>query len=224
MATDVAKHLSTEELEAGFAEILAAPAAAGTVDLIVRRPAIGEREVLEEATIDLTDGLVGDNWRVRVSRRMPDRSANPNAQLTLMNARAADLVAAGDRDRWQLAGDQFYVDFDLSEAKLPAGTRLGLGSAVIEVTPDPHAGCAKFHARFGGDAHTFVNTRQHRHLRLRGLNAKVVQPGTVRSGDASSPSSRPLSRFVFVRVARLRAAGFLGRLRPCCASPPRRRP
>ena len=184
MATNVAKQLTSEELKAGLGEILAAPAAVGTVELIVRRPAEGEREVLEEATVDLTDGLVGDNWRARGSRRMPDGSANPNAQLTVMSARAADLVAAGVRERWELAGDQFYVDFDISEANVPAGTRLALGSAVIEVTADPHTGCAKFHARFGGDAHTFVNTRQHRHLRLRGLNAKVVEPGTVRSGDA----------------------------------------
>jgi MOSC domain-containing protein YiiM len=183
MATNVAKHLTTEELEAGLSEILAAPAAVGTVELIVRRPAVDEREVLEEAALDLVEGLVGDTWRARGSKRMPDGSANPNAQLTLMNARAADLVAAGVRERWELAGDQFYVDFDLSEANLPAGTRLALGSAVIEVTADPHTGCAKFHARFGGHAHTFVNTRQHRHLRLRGLNAKVVEAGTVRSGD-----------------------------------------
>ena len=184
MAVNVAKHLTRDELEAGLAEILRAPAAEGTVELIVRRPAVEEREVLEEATVDLTDGLVGDNWRTRGSRRMPDGAANPDAQLTVMNARAANLVAAGVRERWELAGDQFYVDFDLSEANLPAGTQLALGSAVIEVTADPHTGCAKFHARFGGDAHTFVNTREHRHLRLRGLNAKVVEPGTVRAGDS----------------------------------------
>jgi hypothetical protein len=184
MATRVAKHLTTEELEAGLSEILESPADNGTVDLIVRRPAEDEREVLEQATVDLDEGLVGDNWRVRGSRRMPDRSANPNAQLTLMNARAVDLVAAGARERWPLAGDQFYVDLDLSEANLPAGTRLAIGSAVIEVTTDPHTGCEKFHARFGGNAHTFVNTKKHRHLRLRGLNAKVVEPGTIRCGDA----------------------------------------
>ena len=184
MATDVAKHLSTDELEAGLDEIRRAPADEGTVALIVRRPAEGEREVLEQGTLDLAEGLVGDRWSAHRSSRTADGSPNVDTQLTLMSARVVDLVAAGDRERWALAGDQLYVDLDISVANLPAGTRLALGSAVIEVTPEPHTGCAKFHARFGGDAHRFVNTKQHRHLHLRGVNAKVVQPGSVRGGDA----------------------------------------
>ena len=184
MVTLLAKHLTKDELEAGVAEIRRAPATEGVVVLIARRPAEGEREVLEQATLDLEEGLVGDMWRWRGSKRTDDGSAHPDMQLTLMSARVVDLVAAGDRERWALAGDQLYVDLDLSEANLPAGTRLALGSAVIEVTPEPHTGCAKFHARFGGAAHTFVNTKKHRHLRLRGLNAKVVEPGMVRAGDA----------------------------------------
>jgi len=183
MATNVAKHLTTEELEAGLGEILRAPAAEGTVELIVRRPAVDERDLVEEAELDLEQGLVGDNWQARGSKSTSDGSSNRDAQLTLASARAVDLVAAGDRERWALAGDQFYVDFDISEANLPAGTRLALGTAVIEVTELPHTGCVKFSARFGNAAHRFVNTKEHRHLRLRGLNAKVVEPGTVRSGD-----------------------------------------
>lgn len=183
MATNVVRQLDRDELEAGLDGILRSPTVEGTVELIVRRPAEGEREVLEEAALDLDDGLVGDSWRLRGSSRMPDHSPNPAAQLTLMNARVIDLVAAGARERWALAGDQLYVDLELSVANLPAGTRLALGTAVIEVTAEPHTGCAKFHARFGGDAHRFVNTKTHRHLRLRGLNAKVVEAGTVRSGD-----------------------------------------
>ena len=183
MATDVARHLTKAELEAGLDEIERAPADAGRIELIVCRPAEGERDVLAEGVLDLTEGLVGDMWRRRGSSRTSDGSANPNAQLTLMSSRVVDLVAAGDRERWALAGDQFYVDLDLSAANLPPGTRLALGTAVVEVTPDPHTGCAKFHARYGGDAHRFVNTKAHRHLRLRGLNAKVIEPGTVATGD-----------------------------------------
>jgi MOSC domain-containing protein YiiM len=184
MATDVARHLTTEELEAGLDEIRRAPADEGVVELIVRRPAENEREALTQGTLDPAEGLVGDMWVVRGSKRTPDGSSHPDMQLTVMSARAVDLVAAGDRERWALAGDQLYVDLDISEANLPPGTRLALGTAVIEVTAEPHTGCAKFHARFGGDAHRFVNTKQHRHLRLRGLNAKVVKPGTVSAGDA----------------------------------------
>lgn len=152
--------------------------------MIVRRPAVDERDVLEECALDLVEGLVGDTWKERGSKRTSDGAAHPDMQLNVMSARVVDLVAAGDRERWALAGDQLYVDLDLSEANLPPGTRLGLGSAVIEVTAEPHTGCAKFFARFGADAHRFVNTKTHRHLRLRGLNAKVVEPGTVGRGDA----------------------------------------
>ena len=184
MPGHVAKHLTTKELEAGLDEVLRAPTAAGTVELIVRRPAVGEREVLDEAVLDLGEGLLGDTWRVRGSRRTVDGSSHPDMQLNVMSARVVDIVAAGDRGRWPLAGDQLYVDLDLSETNLPPGTRLALGSAVIEVTAEPHTGCAKFMGRFGVDAHRFVNTKPHRHLRLRGLCAKVVEPGAVRAGDA----------------------------------------
>jgi hypothetical protein len=184
VATQVAKQLTTEELEAGLDEILRSPAVEGTVELIVRRPAVDERELVEEVKLDLEEGLVGDNWHVRGSKSTGDGSSNRLAQLTLANARAVDLVAAGDRERWALAGDQFYVDFDISKENLPAGTRLALGTAVIEVSELPHDGCVKFSARFGNDAHRFVNTKDHRHLNLRGINARIVEPGTVRRGDA----------------------------------------
>ena len=140
--------------------------------------------MLEEAELDLELGLVGDMWHRRGSKRTADGGPNPLAQVTLMSARAVDVVAGGDRSRWALAGDQLYVDLDLSEAALPAGSRLAVGTAVLELTAEPHTGCAKFRARFGGDAVKFVNGGAHRHLRLRGANARVVEPGVVRRGDA----------------------------------------
>jgi hypothetical protein len=175
-------HLSYEQLEAGLAEVLRSPQDLGTVELIVRRPAVDAREVLGEATLDPDWGVVGDTWRERRSPRTPDGTPHPDTQLNVINARFSRLVAV-DPDRRPLAGDQLHLDLDLSEANLPPGTRLALGGAVIEVTPPPHTGCAKFSARFGGDAMKFVNSRQGRALRLRGLNARVVVPGTVRAGD-----------------------------------------
>jgi hypothetical protein len=177
-----ATHLTTAELEAGLDHIRHAPANDGMLEMIVRRPAIGEREVLTTAELNLTVGLVGDNWRARGSRSMPDGSANPEMQLNLMNARCVALLA-GTRDRWPLAGDQLYVDLGLSEANLPPGTRLAIGGAVIEVTAEPHTGCAKFTSRFGLDAMKFVNSPLGRSLHLRGINAKVVQPGKIRERD-----------------------------------------
>jgi MOSC domain-containing protein YiiM len=189
-------HLGAEELAAGLAEIRDAPAAAGTVEMIVRRPAEDEREVLEEARLTLEDGLAGDHWRSRGSRSMPDGSADPDRQLTVMGARVVDLLADGNRDVWPLAGDQLYVDLDLGVANLPAGTRLAIGDAVIEVTEPAHTGCAKFSANFGSAALRFVNSPEGRALRLRGLNARVVRPGTVRRGDPirrlpPDPEGRP---------------------------------
>lgn len=177
------EHLSTAALAAGLGAVRDSPSDGGTVELIVRRPAVDEREVLAAGMVDVEAGLVGDTWPARWSKRTADGSPHPDMQLTVMNSRAA-LLVAGDADRRMLAGDQFYVDLDLSPANLPPGTRLALGSAVIEVTDQPHLGCAKFAARFGADALRFVNSRVGRQLRLRGLNARVVVAGTVRPGDA----------------------------------------
>jgi hypothetical protein len=176
------KHLTMSELEAGLDEIRRSPKAEGPLALIVRRPQIGAREVLATGQLDLVDGLVGDTWRVRPSSRTVDGSAHPDMQLNVMNARAVALVAQ-EPARWQLAGDQLYVDLDLSVENLPPGTRLALGTAIIEVTTQPHTGCNKFVERFGLDAMKFVNSPVGKELRLRGLNAKVVQPGVIQAGD-----------------------------------------
>jgi hypothetical protein len=175
-------HRTRAELDAEIPVIRRSPPSVGTVELVVRRPQVGRREVLDEGELDLTDGLVGDCWRTRGSRSTQDGSAHPDRQLTLMNSRAAAAIT-GDRDEWPWAGDQFYVDLDLSITNLPPGTRLALGSAVIEVTDDPHTGCAKFTQRFGLDAMRFVNSPIGRELRLRGMNTRVVAPGRVRLGE-----------------------------------------
>lgn len=178
-----AKHLTTAELEAGLDAIRQSPKDEGVVALIVRRPQVDAREVLEEGELDLVEGLVGDSWKVRASTRTPDGSRHPDMQLNVMNARVIALVAQ-EKDRWPLAGDQLFIDMDVSQENLPPGTRLALGSAVIEVTDQPHTGCKKFSARFGLDALKLVNSPVGRQLQLRGVNAKVTQPGVIRVGDS----------------------------------------
>lgn len=175
-------YLTAEELEAGLDHVRRSPATLGTLELIVCRPEVDKREVLDEGRLDLEFGLVGDSWHRRGSTSMPDGSANPEAQITVMNARAAALVA-GSIERWPLAGDQLYVDLLLGQEELPAGSRLAIGGAVIEITPKPHRGCAKFAERFGADALRFVNTGAGLSLNLRGRNAKVATPGTMRRTD-----------------------------------------
>jgi hypothetical protein len=176
-------HLAAAELEASLEHLRAAPSDVGRLDLIVRRPSVGEREVLESGELDLDEGLTGDTWNQRGSRRMPDGGPHPDMQLNLIGARTTRLLGGDDPAVRALAGDQLHLDLDLSEANLPPGTRLAIGGAVIEVTDQPHTGCAKFAARYGAEALRFVNIGDGKELRLRGINAKVVVPGPITQGD-----------------------------------------
>ena len=164
------------ELQDGLEAIRRAPAEVGTLELIVARPAVDQRRELASAELVVDLGLAGDRWSA-------GSRANPKSQLTVMNVRAARLVA-GDRSRWALAGDQLYVDFDLSAGNIPPGTRIAIGSAVIEVTDQPHLGCEKFAARFGQVARVFANSREGTAVNFRGINARVVKGGVVRKGDS----------------------------------------
>ena len=168
-----------EQFDAQLDRIREAPADDGRVEFIVRRlSAEGEREILDEAHLDRELGLVGDRWAARDDRT----PVYMTAQLTLINTRVLAAIEP-DRERWPLAGDQLYVDFDLSIANLPPGARLAVGSAVIEASETPHTGCAKFSARFGGDALRWINSPIGREHRMRGMNARVLEPGIVRAGD-----------------------------------------
>lgn len=172
---------TTDQLDAQIDRIAAAPSDVGTVELVVARPAKGERLVLECAELRPGSGLVGDNHFERGSSKPGGGPADPLGELNVMSARALEAVAGDDRERWPLAGDQLIVDFDLSESNCPAGTRLAVGTATIEVTTKAHTGCAKFADRYGIDAARWVNSRND--LRLRGICAVVVEPGIVAPGD-----------------------------------------
>lgn len=182
MTAGPARHRSPDELEASLDHIRQSPADHGTIELIVRRPWVDEREILETGHLSREEGLEGDNWKQRGNPKTPDGGAHPDMQLNIMNARAAAAVA-GPIERWALAGDQLYMDLDISTETLPPGTRLALGEAVIEVTAEPHTGCGKFSARFGRDALRFINSPTGRALNLRGINARVIHPGPIHTGD-----------------------------------------
>jgi hypothetical protein len=177
------------DFEGQLDRIREAPADSGRLELIVRRPAEGERELLDEAFLDLTLGLVGDRWADRIPGSTP---IYLSAQLTVTSTRVLAAIEP-DRERWPLAGDQLFVDLDLSVENLPAGSRLAIGSAVLEVSEEPHTGCAKYSARFGGDALRWINSPTGRAYRMRGLNARVVEAGTVRLGDAVRRLGPPIA-------------------------------
>lgn len=177
------KHITMVELESGSDAIRQSSKDRGLVEMIVRRPNVGEREIVELAELDPLAGLVGDNWRIRGSSQTADGSPHPDMQLTMMNSRVIALLAK-NKARWPLAGDQLYVNMDLSVENLPTGSQLVIGSAMIEITDQPHSGCKQFATRFGLDAVKFVNSLLGKKLRLRGVNAKVIQHGVIRVGDA----------------------------------------
>ena len=176
------KYLSPTELEMGLDHVRQSPKDEGIVKMIVKRPKDDEREIMEVAELDPDLGLIGDNWKARGSKHSLDGSANLNAQITIMNSRLIALLAQSE-ERWPLAGDQLYIDMDLRNGNLPPGTRLKIGTAMIEVSAEPHTGCKKFAARYGIDAMKFVNSKEGKLLRLRGINARVVEAGAVKIGD-----------------------------------------
>lgn len=182
MNTTEIGHRSLDELNAALDHVRNSPREHGTLHLIVRRPAVGAREVLEDGELDAAVGLAGDTWTARECRRTPDRTPHPDMQLTVMSVRAIGAISL-DEARWPLAGDQLFVDLDLSDEALPPGTRLEIGSAVLEVTTQPHTGCDKFVERFGLDAMKWVNSPDGRALNLRGIYTRVVQAGRVHRGD-----------------------------------------
>lgn len=172
---------TTKELEAKLPYIFDSPSDDGKVEMIAARPAPGERLSMRAGKLDSHLGLVGDNWKERGSRHRPDGSANPAAQVTMMNSRLARAISTDGKD-WILAGDQIYVDMDLSTENLPAGSQLQIGDAIVEISEQPHTGCAKFVERFGRDALRFVNVGRGKEMRLRGVNCFVISGGEFKVG------------------------------------------
>ena len=172
-------HLALDELNLGLERILESPQDAGLVEMLVVRPRSDDRMTPETVEVSAELGVHGDHWSIGEYRDEPD------IQIAIMNSRVLDLVS-GDRRRWPLAGDNIIVDLDLSKDNLVPGQKLEAGSAILEITEIPHAGCKKFSERFGPDALRFVNLGQGKDLRLRGVYARVVQPGTIGLGDQVS--------------------------------------
>lgn len=176
------EHPTLEELEKGLEMIGPSPKNRGVLEMIVSRPTDNERQEVSSAILEVEDGLVGDNWRLRGSRRTKDGKAHPEMQIAIMNSRIISLVAK-ERSRWPLAGDQLFIDLDLSQDNLPPGQKLLIGEALLEITEMPHTGCDKFTARYGPGAIRFVNSEEGREKRRRGIYARVIRSGRIRVND-----------------------------------------
>jgi hypothetical protein len=179
---ETAESQPDRDFEPFLVGVRSAPADGGRVELLVRRPDREMRQLAGEVALDPALGVVGDNWSARPSSSTPDGAPDPETQVTIMSTRVLAAISP-DRDRWPLAGDQVYVDADLSADNLPAGTHVALGSAILVISEKPHTGCAKFSARFGSDALRWINSPTGRELRMRGVNARIEQAGVVRVGD-----------------------------------------
>jgi MOSC domain-containing protein YiiM len=177
--------LTATDFQSRLTELGNSPTDSGSLDMIVRRPESGEREVVQQADLHPNDGVVGDNWSTRGSSHTEDGNADPNRQITLMNSRVLRAIES-QPSRWALAGDQLIVDLDLSIYNLQPGHQISIGTAILEITDIPHTGCANFTARFGHDAIRFVNSKEGRDMRRRGIYARVVQAGSIQVGDTVS--------------------------------------
>jgi len=178
----MATHLSMDELTAGLSQILESPKSTGQLKAIVVRPETDARRSLESCELSPEGGVHGDNWALGCWKSLPDGRPHPDLQVTIMNARAIELIA-GSPDRWELAGDNLYVDMNLSDENLPPGQRLQIGTVVLEITTQAHNGCKKFANRFGTDAVKFVNSPEGKKFHLRGIYAKIIEAGVVTVGD-----------------------------------------
>ena len=182
------RHLTTPELRDGLSEILRSPKDNGTLQGIVIRPSHGARCELTSCDISLEGGVHGDHWAKGCWKSTEDGRPHPDVQICIMNARCIALIAQ-DRANWAPAGDNLFIDMDLSPDNLPPGQQLVIGTAVIEITDTPHNGCASFIERYGRDACVFVNTGDGKRHRLRGIYARVVQDGQVSVGDTVTKTS-----------------------------------
>jgi len=174
--------LSEAQLNLGLDHIQNSPNDDGVLEMIVIRPGENERVVLDKSLVSSKLGVHGDNWAIKCWKTLPDGSPHPEVQIAITNSRSIGLLAQ-DKARWSLAGDNLYVDFNLSDENLRAGQRLAIGTAILEITTHAHNGCKKFNARFGADAVKFVNSPIGKKLHLRGIYAKVVQDGVIQVGD-----------------------------------------
>lgn len=177
------KHKTLNYLLDGLTHIKKSPKTKGDLQLIVRRPDVDQRELLKSAEINTDEGLIGDDWKARNKLKAHLRLNNGYDQITIMNSRVIERIA-GSPEHWPPAGDQLYVDFDLSRNNLPPGTQLKLGSVILEVSKKDHTGCKKFIQRFGRDAFNFVNSAEGKQLCLRGINTRVIRSGSVKLGDS----------------------------------------
>lgn len=176
------KFVTQPEIDQRLSSVLDSPKDQGTVEMIVVRPFKNQRKTLIHVLFSPEAGVTGDNWKTQCWKKLNDGQSDPDVQVAIMNARMIDMLT-DDKAHWPLAGDQLFVDFDLSVTNLSPGDQLQIGDAVLQITAEPHRGCSKFKQRFGELAMHCVNSAQGDAHRLRGIYAKIISAGNVSVGD-----------------------------------------
>lgn len=162
--------------------VLQAPRDNAPVTMLCLRPAIGERAFPDRISLTRAEGIPGERWLSMPWLRQPDGRPDPAIQVSILPARVLDLVWT-DRTGTPHPGDPIVADLDMTEANLPEGTLLRVGTATLRVSGVWNDGCVKWKVRYGADAKAWIVAPGHRELRLRGILCSVEEDGTVAVGD-----------------------------------------
>lgn len=175
-------HPTRAECDAALTHILDAPKVSAPIDMLCFRPDYGVRSFPDRIQVSVARGIEGERWLRDPWLKLPDGRPDPRIQISVLPKRVADLCWR-NRDVSPHPGDTLIADLDMTSANMPVGTRLQVGSAVIEVSDVFNNGCAKWYAQYGADSVKWINHRPHRPLRLRGILCRVVVDGEIRKSD-----------------------------------------
>jgi len=175
-------HVSAQDLIEAVPHIMAAPKDGAAIEMLCFRPGYGQRNFVDKLVVTRGRGMPGERWETAPWLRKDDGTGHPGIQISILQKRVLDLVWR-DRSSVIHPGDSFIVDMELSEANLPVGQLLRVGTAVLQVSDVFNDGCVKWKVRYGEAAKDWIVAPGHRELRLRGVLCSIVKDGEMKAGD-----------------------------------------